>query len=200
MKQPRLWNRQLQGVFTEGLAEDLKQEPEMPRVGSRTLQAVDQHVRRLQGTKGRTWQVQGQTSDWGRVAQMRLKSSQGLDPLTQPGSHLSVHSELWSHLKVLNSEAHDSNSTEDHPDCWRDKEADEMRAQTEPQRKLTLPKQITESWQKKLRGGSWGDNTKKQYMWGPRNQEKKVCEGRPDALCWEAKYCEDRKAFPGFIS
>lgn len=40
MKQPRLWNRQLQGDFTEGLAEDLKQDPGMPRVGSRTLQAV----------------------------------------------------------------------------------------------------------------------------------------------------------------
>lgn len=44
MKQPRLWNRELQGGFTEGLAGDLEQEPEMPRVGSRTLRAVDQHV------------------------------------------------------------------------------------------------------------------------------------------------------------
>ena len=44
MKQPRLWNRELQGGFTEGLAEDLKQELEMPRVGSTTLQAVAQRV------------------------------------------------------------------------------------------------------------------------------------------------------------
>jgi len=44
MKQPRLWNRELQGGFTDGLAEDLKQELEMPRVGSMTLQAVAQRV------------------------------------------------------------------------------------------------------------------------------------------------------------
>ena len=154
------WNNQDSGTgsfggFTEGLAEDLKQELEMPRVGSMTLWAVDQHVWGLQGTKGRTWQVQGQTSNWGRVAQMRLKSSQGLDPFTQPGRRLSVHRELWDRLKVLNSEAHDSNSTEDRLDCCTDKAADEIRCEPRlsPEEKLTLSKQI-KSWQRKLRGGS----------------------------------------------
>ena len=154
MKQPRLWNRELWGLHWRPRWGP-KQELEMPRVGSMTLWAVDQHVWGLQGTKGRTWQVQGQTSNWGRVAQMRLKSSQGLDPFTQPGRRLSVHRELWDRLKVLNSEAHDSNSTEDRLDCCTDKAADEIRwePRLSPEEKLTLSKQI-KSWQRKLRGGS----------------------------------------------